>query len=53
MCVCVKGVQEMLIMLEYLMKNSGLFGRRTKTLWASREEKKMPHNMLENCFKIG
>ena len=52
MCVCVKGVQEMLIMLEYLMKNSGLF-RRTKTLWASREEKKMPHNMLENCYKIG
>lgn len=49
-----KGEPEVLIMLEYLMKNSGLFGRKGQKLFGPVDKREKCHiYMLENCYKIG
>lgn len=55
MCVytCVKREQKILIMLEYLMKNSGLFGRKEQKLFGPIHKKEKCHgHMLENLVKL-
>lgn len=53
MCTCVKREQKILIMLQYLMKNSGLFGgREQKILGPIHKKEKCHGHVLENLVKL-